>query len=67
MGYYQVHRVKVINGEANETKLLLFTDGGSGSAEDVAVVIYDEGGIQKWILMVNLTLTNVLNLWTYQI
>ena len=40
----------VLNGEANETKLLLFTDGGSGSNEDVAVVFMMKAVIQKRIL-----------------
>ena len=30
----------VNHGDINETKILLFTDGGSGSNEDVAMVIY---------------------------
>ena len=50
----------VANGEANETKLLLFTDGGSGSAEDVAVVLYDEGSNPEMDFDGELTLTNVL-------
>ena len=33
----------VIAGDVNEVKLLLVTDGGSGSEEDTAVVLYNEG------------------------
>ena len=51
---------RVINDGVNETKILLFTDGGSGSAEDVAVVLYSEGGTADQSFTNELTLTNLL-------
>ena len=51
---------KVSPGDANETKLLLFTDGGSGSAEDVAMVYYNEGGLVEQSYSGELTLTHVI-------
>ena len=38
----------------------MFNDGGSGSAKDVAVVLYDEGGASDNDFAGELTLTNVL-------
>ena len=51
---------QVIQGGTDETKFLLFTDGGSGAAEDVAVVLYDEGNEVEQDFNSELTLTGVL-------
>ena len=44
----------------NEAKILLFTDGGSGANEDVAMVIYNEGGFAEGDYSGELTLANIL-------
>ena len=44
----------------NEAKILLFTDGGSGANEDVAMVIYNEGGSAEGDYSGELTLANIL-------
>jgi len=41
-------------------KILLFTDGGSGANEDVAMVIYNEGGSAEGDYSGELTLANIL-------
>ena len=51
---------RVANAGASESRLLLFTDGGSGAAEDVAMVIYSEGSSADSDYSSELTLTNVL-------
>ena len=55
-----VSGTQVMQGDINETKLLLFTDGGSGSAEDVAIIRYSEGSTSETDFSGELTLTNVL-------
>ena len=55
-----VSGTQVIQGDINETKLLLFTDGGSGSAEDVAIIRYSEGSTSETDFSGELTLTSVL-------
>ena len=50
----------VSHGDINEAKLLLFTDGGSGANEDVAMVIYNEGGSAEGDYSGELTLANIL-------
>ena len=44
----------------NEVKILLFTDGGSGANEDVAMVIYNEGGSAEGDYSGELKLVNIL-------
>ena len=44
----------------NEAKILLFTDGGSGANEDVAMVIYNEGGSAEGDYSGELRLANIL-------
>ena len=51
---------QVTEGDVNESKLLLFTDGGTGSDQDVAMVIYDEGGTSEANFNTELTLASVL-------
>ena len=51
---------QVTPGDANETKILLFSDGGSGSAEDVAMLHYNEGNLVENSFSGELTLTHVL-------
>ena len=50
----------VFHGDGNESKILLFTDGGSGSNEDVAMVIYTEGATSDMDFSGELTLANIL-------
>ena len=50
----------VSHGDINEAKILLFTDGGSGANEDVAMVIYNEGGSAEGDYSGELTLANIL-------
>ena len=51
---------QVTQGDINESKLLLFTDGGSGSAQDVAMVLYEEGSASEANFNTELTLASVL-------
>ena len=51
---------QVIQGDINESKLLLFTDGGSGTAQDVAMVLYDEGSASEANFNTELVLASVL-------
>ena len=38
---------QVLQGDANEIKILLFDDGGTGVEKDTAVVLYQEGGVAE--------------------
>ena len=51
---------QVTQGDINESKLLLFTDGGSGAAQDVAMVLYDEGSASEANFNTELVLASVL-------
>lgn len=51
---------QVTEGDVNESKLLLFTDGGTSSDQDIAMVIYDEGGTSEANFNTELTLASVL-------
>ena len=51
---------QVTQGDISESKLLLFTDGGSGTAQDVAMVLYEEGSASEANFNTELTLASVL-------
>ena len=50
----------MLQGDANETKILLFSDGGSGSSQDIAIVLYDEGSSAEAEFNTELVLASVL-------
>ena len=59
-----VYRIRVSSfsnyNYINEAKILLFTDGGSGANEDVAMVIYNKGVRAEGDYSGELTLANIL-------
>ena len=51
---------QVLQANSNVSQLLLFTDGGSGSNEDVALVLYNESSSSDLDYGGELTLTNII-------
>ena len=50
----------VVSSNINVKKFLLFTDGGAGANEDIAIVLYQEGSSYEADFSGELTLTNIL-------